>query len=76
MVAISKSHCLQTKMNLNNPSNARSLCTICYENLVDTQLLPCQCTLCNQCASVIKRPSLLSDCPYDRKHITQIRSLP
>ncbi|CAF4124935.1 unnamed protein product, partial [Rotaria sp. Silwood1] len=43
-------------MNLNNPSNARSLCTICYENLVDTQLLPCQCTLCNQCASVIKRP--------------------
>ncbi|CAF3422304.1 unnamed protein product [Rotaria sp. Silwood1] len=66
----------QTKLNLNNQSNARELCLICFENLADTQLLPCQCILCHQCATVIKRPSLLSDCPFDRKHITQIRPLP
>jgi hypothetical protein len=66
----------QTKMNLNNQSNARTLCLICFEHLADTQLLPCQCVLCSQCAAVIKRPSLLSDCPFDRKHITQIRPLP
>lgn len=65
----------QTNFNSNTPSNARSLCMICYENLADTQLLPCQCVLCAQCASVIKRPSLLSDCPFDRKHIAQIRTL-
>jgi hypothetical protein len=67
---------VQTNMNFNNQSNARSLCLICFEHLADTQLLPCQCVLCNQCAAVIKRPSLLSDCPFDRKHITQIRPLP
>jgi len=67
---------IQTDMNFNNQSNARNLCLICFEHLADTQLLPCQCVLCNQCASVIKRPSLLSDCPFDRKHITQIRPLP
>jgi hypothetical protein len=67
---------IQTNMNYNNQSNARSLCLICFEHLADTQLLPCQCVLCNQCATVIKRPSLLSDCPFDRKHITQIRPLP
>jgi hypothetical protein len=66
----------QTKINFNNQSNARTLCLICCENLADTQLLPCQCILCNQCATVIKRPSSLSDCPFDRKHITQIRPLP
>lgn len=65
----------ETNLNFNSPSNARSLCSICYENLADTQLLPCQCVLCSQCASVIKRPSLLSDCPFDRKHIAQIRPL-
>ncbi|CAF1492488.1 unnamed protein product [Adineta steineri] len=64
-----------TKMNSNTPSNARTLCLICCENLADTQLLPCECILCNQCANVIKRPSLLSDCPFDRKHITQIQPL-
>lgn len=67
---------IQTQLNVNNQSNARSLCLICYEHLADTQLLPCQCVLCSQCAAVIKRPSLLSDCPFDRKHITQIRPLP
>lgn len=61
--------------SLNNQSNAKQLCLICFENLADTQLLPCQCVVCNQCAIVIKRPSLLSDCPFDRKHITQIRPL-
>jgi hypothetical protein len=67
---------VQTNINLNNQSNARSLCSICYEHLADTQLLPCLCVLCSQCAAVIKKPSLLSDCPFDRKHITQIRPLP
>ena len=66
----------ETKLNYNNQSNARELCTICYEHLADTQLLPCLCVLCSQCAAVIKKPSLLSDCPFDRKHITQIRPLP
>ncbi len=66
----------QTNLNFNNQSNAQSLCLICFEHLADTQLLPCQCVLCSQCAAVIKRPSLLSDCPFDRKHITQIRPLP
>jgi hypothetical protein len=65
----------QSKINYNHQSNARSLCLICYEHLADTQLLPCQCVLCSQCAAVIKKPSLLSDCPFDRKHITQIRTL-
>ncbi|UJR23449.1 hypothetical protein I4U23_026453 [Adineta vaga] len=63
------------RLNFSRPSTARTLCLICCENLADTQLLPCQCILCSQCASVIKRPSLLSDCPFDRKHITQIQPL-
>lgn len=66
----------QPKLNFNNQSNAKSLCLLCYENLADTQLLPCQCVLCSKCAAIIKRPSLLSDCPFDRKHITQIRTIP
>ncbi|CAF0788603.1 unnamed protein product [Adineta ricciae] len=64
-----------SKLNFGRQSTARTLCVICCENLADTQLLPCQCILCSQCASVIKRPSLLSDCPFDRKHITQIQPL-
>ena len=65
----------QTKLNFQAQSNARSLCSICYENLADTQFLPCLCVLCSQCAAVIKKPSLLSDCPFDRKHIAQVRTL-
>lgn len=65
-----------TQLNFNQQVTARTLCLICHENLADTQLLPCECILCSTCANVIKRPSLLSDCPFDRKHITQIRPLP
>ena len=64
------------ELDLNSQSNGRTVCLICFENIVNTQLLPCQCTLCNQCATAIKQPSLLADCPFDRKHITQIRPLP
>ena len=67
---------VQNKLNANNTCNARTLCLICCENLADTQLLPCQCIVCHQCAATIKRPSSLSDCPFDRKHITQTRLLP
>ncbi|CAF4099846.1 unnamed protein product [Rotaria socialis] len=65
----------QEKLDFNKVSNARELCLICHEHLADTQLLPCECILCNTCATMIKRPSLLSDCPFDRKHISQIRPL-
>lgn len=64
-----------SRMNFGRTSNARSLCLICFENLADTQLLPCQCILCSKCAATIKRPSLLSDCPFDRKHIAHIQPL-
>ena len=55
--------------------DSRGLCSICCENLVDSQLMPCLCVLCHVCATTIKQTNLLSDCPFDRQHITQIRPL-
>jgi len=65
----------QSHLNFHMKNTALGLCLICCDNLADTQFLPCQCVLCHECAAVIKKPSLLSDCPFDRKHITQVKKL-
>ncbi|CAF1055411.1 unnamed protein product [Didymodactylos carnosus] len=76
--------CLYSISNVNNLKLTSSLilsptikllCSICYERLANAVLIPCGCRLCYTCGMMVKKPTLISDCPFDRKSISDVRKI-
>lgn len=62
-------------LSFGQSSNGLTVCRICQDGVADSRLIPCQCLLCNKCASILKCPGSLADCPFDRTHIIRYEKI-